>query len=67
MRKEKALLLKEGSLVVAGSEIMRVIGTPELHVWYGSPVARVTAADAYYRTRVFVHDEIESIEVDAAA
>lgn len=61
MRKEKALLLKEGSLVAAGNEIVRVIAKPESYVWNGRPVARITAADAYYRTRVFTNEEIEPL------
>lgn len=66
MRIERALSLRNGSLVVAGKETMRVISMPESSVWDGRPVARVTVADTYHRTRIFTHEEIEQFRDEAA-
>ena len=67
MRINRALLLKSGNLVVAGNETMRVIAKPEFSAWDGRTVARVTVADAFHRTHVFTHEEIELIRPGAAA
>ena len=67
MRIEKALSLRKGNLVVAGKETMQVIGRPESSVWGGRAVARVTVADAFQRTRIFIHEEVELIKPEAAA
>jgi hypothetical protein len=67
MRINRAFLLKSGNLVVAGKETMRVIVKPEFSAWGGRTVARVTVADAFHRTHIFTHEEIESIRPGATA
>ncbi len=67
MRINKALSLKSGNLVVVGKEMMRVIGKPESSVWGGRSVARITVADAFQRTHVFTHEEVEPVSAGMAA
>jgi hypothetical protein len=67
MQINRALLLRRGNLVVAGKETMRVIAQPESSVWGGRAVARVTVADAFQRTHIFTHEEIDVIRSDVAA
>jgi hypothetical protein len=63
---EQALKLTTGSRVVAGNNAVRLIAKPEPNVWEGRPIARVTAADDFLRTRIYTHDEIE-FQLDEAA
>lgn len=59
MRYDKALALRRGRLVIAGGDIMRVLGPPEAVSVYGRSFVRITASDDFCRTHVFTNDEVE--------
>jgi hypothetical protein len=66
MQLEQALKLRRGSRIVADNSSVRLIAEPESNVWEGRPIARITAADDFLRTRIYTHDEIE-FQLDEAA